>query len=453
MIISAREIDSSMFSYVLSNNMPSPNLRELESTLNSREFNINRKNINYINNINNIGNNIGHDIVIDKVIQRSGDIFNIKCIKIKNAFNENGDIQTTFLKKIELIIGGNRISILDILFIDKIFNMSKRINNDLFIDISMCDIFFNINICLLCYHNVLFKFTVYNTSHNVNEPEIDIIYNYSMLITEDTQDIIRRPFNQRIKNFLSADFNINTSSDNTNEMISLSTRYHINGIFLTGIPINVLSSIKIYNDRFRMINRNINNIIPIIEFIDNSYIHYFCNIINDDTLYIPLCGNNMFDNIDSNSFNSTYDNMLLLDIITSTGINYDVKVGIIINQSFSYIDGIGGLQVDYGSNAWFLSSLSSLSSMTSNNTIQNNNSKIKWKNEIKPILDSDYKYCCVTLEYINIDEKYITCNCCNKNFKENVIKWIEEKFNCPHCRNKWDISNYILYENIGESVL
>ena len=65
----------------------------------------------------------------------------------------------------------------------------------------------------------------------------------------------------------------------------------------------------------------------------------------------------------------------------------------------------------------------------------------KWVFECREISETDKnKECPVTMDIINIDEKYCQCSQCEYNIKENVIKTMFNKTNnvkCPMCRLQW----------------
>ena len=78
----------------------------------------------------------------------------------------------------------------------------------------------------------------------------------------------------------------------------------------------------------------------------------------------------------------------------------------------------------------------------------------KWVFECREISETDKnKECPVTMEIINIDEKYCQCSQCSQceyNFKENVIKTMFNKTNnvkCPMCRLQWQKKNVYFNSN------
>ena len=67
----------------------------------------------------------------------------------------------------------------------------------------------------------------------------------------------------------------------------------------------------------------------------------------------------------------------------------------------------------------------------------------EWQEINQPIIDTE---CCVTFNMITANDRYITCNICNKHFHFEVKElWIDNYHNCPHCKSKWN--NEIVYCN------
>lgn len=55
--------------------------------------------------------------------------------------------------------------------------------------------------------------------------------------------------------------------------------------------------------------------------------------------------------------------------------------------------------------------------------------------------------CSISLSTIEENNKYMSCDTCNKNFIDTeILKWLEEKNNCPNCRADWE--NITIYVNI-----
>jgi hypothetical protein len=72
---------------------------------------------------------------------------------------------------------------------------------------------------------------------------------------------------------------------------------------------------------------------------------------------------------------------------------------------------------------------------TFENYIDNHN----YSYEHKKININDDNNCPISLKNIEIEEHYMTCEVCSKNFlAEYLIKWIDEHTeNCPMCRSEW----------------
>ena len=54
--------------------------------------------------------------------------------------------------------------------------------------------------------------------------------------------------------------------------------------------------------------------------------------------------------------------------------------------------------------------------------------------------------CCISYEKININNDYMICNTCNKQYLfENINEWLKIQNTCPHCRENW--TNKTIYIN------
>jgi len=54
--------------------------------------------------------------------------------------------------------------------------------------------------------------------------------------------------------------------------------------------------------------------------------------------------------------------------------------------------------------------------------------------------------CCISYEKININNDYMICNTCNKQYLfENINEWLKIQNTCPHCRENW--TSNVIYIN------
>ncbi len=64
---------------------------------------------------------------------------------------------------------------------------------------------------------------------------------------------------------------------------------------------------------------------------------------------------------------------------------------------------------------------------------------------VNKIIEGDNE-CPIALELIDKNDKYLSCETCYKNFKDDIIElWLKENKNCPYCRSQW--TNKIIYIN------
>lgn len=92
------------------------------------------------------------------------------------------------------------------------------------------------------------------------------------------------------------------------------------------------------------------------------------------------------------------------------------------------MQGLGGLVYSYN--------MSSQNVNSSTNDI--------WVEEDKKI-EGDIK-CSICLSNIENENKYMTCDTCNKNFMEGPLReWLTNESSCPLCRSEW--TNRIIYIN------
>lgn len=388
----------------------------------------------YTGNTGNTGNN---DLNIEYQIPRNGDIGTLSGIRVKNAFIDTF-LSIIDVNNITLCVGGNIIKSIDIDFLNNINTIKTRYKNDLYIDLKKKNIFEKINLFELPFHVVTFNINVTVDTFTPETIELELLCDYNNIHDRSAYNSVGKM--QIMKDFKSTKINnVKTKPiNNKRQFIELDTSYMFNGLFITGIPIEDLNKIRIY--------RKIDIQQPFIEFNDDFYIHQFCDTnYENDTFYIPFSSNGVNDFINQHSFiigNITY-NCILIELITHSGNNYNVKVGFFTNIFFKMISGCGGLTRHHNLTAASISSDNLTASTSSDNST-------KWKPKLRKIQDKSSLYCCVTLSKIESGDNYINCILCKRNFKDETIYWIEEKKNCPHCRSLWHDDNYIIYKNTDE---
>jgi hypothetical protein len=64
---------------------------------------------------------------------------------------------------------------------------------------------------------------------------------------------------------------------------------------------------------------------------------------------------------------------------------------------------------------------------------------------IKKIIPEDKKMCGISLDEIQLNEKYMSCINCSNNFKEpSIRRWFQNRMTCPSCRSNWcDFNVYV----------
>jgi len=53
------------------------------------------------------------------------------------------------------------------------------------------------------------------------------------------------------------------------------------------------------------------------------------------------------------------------------------------------------------------------------------------------IIEGD-NVCAISMEEIETDDFYMTCDVCHKNYKSNILReWLQRDNSCPTCRSPW----------------
>ena len=75
-----------------------------------------------------------------------------------------------------------------------------------------------------------------------------------------------------------------------------------------------------------------------------------------------------------------------------------------------------------------------------------------WVSIYRLLIKDDKNYDCpITLDKINVMDKYCICSNCNYNFNyDALLKHLDIKYNCPMCRSKW--TNKEIYINASEII-
>jgi len=185
------------------------------------------------------------------------------------------------------------------------------------------------------------------------------------------------------------------------------------------INIKILTENEMYQPLKLQLNGNVR-----IEY-DKTELSLFCKKITDNCFYIPLTPNNDFS---SSNFQYALNLSRMSSIILQ--INAPVFEGSISIFSLNILrimSGMVGLLLD----------------LTTNTT--NAINIIKWilKNKV---LEGDNN-CPVNLDIIKLNDKYLNCKTCHKNFLLDIThKYIDIKKICPHCKQQW--KEFITYVSI-----
>lgn len=201
-----------------------------------------------------------------------------------------------------------------------------------------------------------------------------------------------------------------------------------NGIILTGFTnINTLSSIEVkFNNATRLF------------YEDEIVIRQNCDIINENTIYIPLNSARFNDDIITNQ---SIHHFRLDNISVNISLNNETIQNIYdasYNLHYAYIhNNIYIPDNVYGQHqSQFLPLLENTSTVNTHIVGFSNGHRTarEWKQEDKPLTGNTE--CPVTL--CDISQSYIKCGQCNINLSIDVKnKWLKNKNTCPHCRSVW----------------
>jgi surface protein len=91
-------------------------------------------------------------------------------------------------------------------------------------------------------------------------------------------------------------------------------------------------------------------------------------------------------------------------------------------------------------NNWDVSNITNMSYMFYNCTILEEYKPKKqiFKEQYNFINKLTKEECCISYEKININNDYMICNTCIKQYLfENINEWLKIQNTCPHCRENW----------------
>lgn len=393
-------------------------------------------------------------------VTRIGDTFHIRGILIKNAYEQqalnNG--QPLKIKSFVLIVGSHIVKRVDIQMLNTIDAIEELdTNNQGYVYYNfeksriLCD---EIDIVRLQYRSVNIKIEFMNTT-NVYMPEIecDCYLQYKYLSTIPRRELAQTDGHKIMHSLETVavdNLRTDTGGTDTGGTVYLKSAKYFNGLYINGIDCQTIQSlsIKIFNvnNNNELVNTNGLELFS----YDNPFeIAHFSTVLNNDTVYIPF-NNNEPQDININSYTLSRDQFFSVTITTTHTEPYNVKYSIITQDKLLYSMGVAtNTHNDYS----MLSVATNINDLLFDPQLQSHVNG--WINQPRligvPNEDED-TMCSVTIEPIEPNDKYIHCTQCNKNFKDIAVEWITTRNNCPHCRQQWDTTNYVVYINSAELV-
>lgn len=398
------------------------------------------------------------------IVARYGDTFHIRGILIKNAYEKqafnNGQplkIKSFVLKMSQYIV--KRVDIQMLNTIDAIEELDTNNQGYVYYNFEksqiLCD---EIDIIRLFYSSVNIEIEFMNTN-NVSMPEIecDCYLQYKYIDTIPRRELAQTDGNKIMHSIETvAVDNLRTYNGGT---VYLKSAKYFNGLYINGIDCQTIQSLSI-----RIFNVNNNNELVNTNGLelfsyDNPFeIAHFSTILNNNTVYIPF-NNNEPQDININSYTLSRDQFFSVTITTTHIEPHNVvKYSIITQDKLLYTDGIAIMNTD--SDYAMLSVATNINDLSFGPQLRVNEQSQShangWRNQLRLIglsIEDEDTMCSVSIEPIEPNDKYIHCAQCNKNFKDIAVEWVVKHQTCPHCRQQWDISNYILYTNSAEFVV
>jgi len=309
------------------------------------------------------------------------------------------------LKRIELLIGGSQILSLNCSLLEEIIPNFKQIKDEQIIykiPLEYLEMKGKIDLIRLAFHDTKIKLVTEGSYQNAK-----LYGGYHYLDTQERSILAHNPQEYQIKQLLTQYFE---NSNNINILLN----GICNGFLIKGTNLDTINNIQLILNGHERINYN------------QLELSLFCNKISDSCFYLPLTPNKDF-----NDNNFQYG-LNLSRIETTTLIidapNFSGSISIFTRNILRYMSGMACVTF-----ALLNSEFSDISSI---------NNIITWIEEIKS-LEGD-NICPVNLEEIKLNDKYLKCKTCHKNFLLNITQhYIETKKKCPHCRQKWQ--GYITY--------
>lgn len=347
-----------------------------------------------------------HTIVNNKlIIERSGDIYNLRCIQFINP-EENFKF-----KSFSIIIGGMLISKI---YIDICEYLGKENNNSIIDKFEIGDkkvINFNIP-----WNELGFTDIIKLVSLQFHHVEIMIDYegiyencyiygNYKFLENTERTMLVNTQHNTPIIQMVKQNINhLNQVSEHNLLFSGLG-----NGLFFENFDFNVLNNVKL------LLNGN--------EFINLDQFNYksFLKKINKNTYYFSFDNTNKIIKNDY-SYSINYSRIEDIKLVIDSNNHFNGKISTILTNIFKIMSGMGGIVF--------------------HNNLKNKGYIIQ---KIKKKLVGD-NFCGVHFDNIEDGDEYISCNTCKKNFHTEItLTWVKDKKKCPHCNQGWD--NLELYIN------
>ena len=332
---------------------------------------------------------------------------------IPKFINSNHPIQS-----LDLIIGGSHITRFPLDFCNKLckFNSSEYIYKLPWELLKLPPLY----LIAMQYHDVIFKL-------NANENCIAKLYGCNTYLENDERrNMASSQHSLLFKQFQSQEIELN----NGNNTIQLNFTGIIKGIFLDNIDITQINNLSIVlNGHNRLV-------------YDNAMLNLFTEKISNDCYYLSL---------DNEPFNNSRFNCALnLDRIDTTNIiiNTNQTQNIVL-----YAININILRIMMGmAGLAFMGTSINIVPSEQITGIETNIYRLSLPPEqtIEKILEGD-NTCPISHNTIRLEDKYMICTTCNKNFSyEQIQIWLAIKLDCPLCRAEWDNNN--IYINPGNSV-
>lgn len=340
-------------------------------------------------------------------------------------------------------------------------------NNKLYLSFPFEYFFGDIFLNSLYYHEVIFQIS--NFDNLANYSSICSLLCKTVIYCNRTR--IYEPSNNIIQQISSLELNVsNSEPENTSNEFVINTNMFkgfIKGFFIESTNIDELNKLQFFINGHTRVNYN------------RFLIRNKCIKINNDMLFYSF-NNEPYQNRSWNSYDGSInlDNIDSQMCITFTNPRNKVKIYSLNINYYNQTNGIGSLiyetNIFHRINDFSRHQQLSVEEITSqpvqvsfnvvpqiNNYNNYNNyvmdtsgvylsniqtSNIQTSNIINQIIAENRKICGISLDEIQLNDRYMTCSNCVNNYKEQEIKrWLQTRNTCPSCRSSW--LNYNVYIN------